>query len=716
MSRNLVILAEKANAAEAYAEAIGVKNLHKNRDGFLEGEVSFSIGSREEPVHVEIVHSQGHCLRLLDPEEIDENYKKWDVAMLPIPFDDNKLKAIDDYKERKLNAIKKALGAADYIINAGDSGREGELIQRWILKEAGKERNIYRLWTSSLTIAAIKKAYDNLLNDPTSKEMLDNLYASGKARAIMDKYIGFNYSRLISLTKTAGVTVNYGRCKSPLTHAIIERDLEIENFVKRPFSYIKLKLGNEITFNGVLISDNGEKLEFDNHAAAAEVLEKLQHEAKVISVKKENGVDNPPKPFDILTIQKEMSKKYDYEADVTLSICQDLYDKHKILSYPRTDSRYLTADLKEELKDTVKALDFGEFKQYVSSCCMREIPNRYFNDKKVIDHHGLIPVVPQGGIETKYEKLNEAEKNVYDAIIKNFISLFMESSRYEKTEIITEAAGYKIKSKLKNVTEIGYKALFNDDAVETDDVDILSIGSINEGELISINEKEVVDTETKPKQHFTTASLLDFMKIHNIGTGATRDGIIKELTEKKGHNVSSTVKKDGKYFISTEFGRSMDAVIPDRLKSIEFLSEVDGKLADVENGKLSFDDFMADVQAKFKADLIEMASNTEVLMENKREEKAIFDCPCCGNKLVDKGWGYACKGWKKDGSGCNFNLPKKISGKTLSEKVLLELLTYKTTKKEIKGFKSQKSGKKYNARLKLDIVDGKSKISYIFNN
>ena len=144
MSRSLVILAEKANAAEAYAEAIGVKNLHKNRDGFLEGEVSFSIGSREEPVHVEIVHSQGHCLRLLDPEEIDENYKKWDIAMLPIPFDDNKLKAIDDYKQRKLNAIKKALGAADYIINAGDSGREGELIQRWILKEAGKERNIYR--------------------------------------------------------------------------------------------------------------------------------------------------------------------------------------------------------------------------------------------------------------------------------------------------------------------------------------------------------------------------------------------------------------------------------------------------------------------------------------------------------------------------------------------------------------------------------------------
>ena len=204
-----------------------------------------------------------------------------------------------------------------------------------------------------------------------------------------------------------------------------------------------------------------------------------------------------------------MSKKYDYEADVTLSICQDLYDKHKILSYPRTDSRYLTADLKEELKDTVRALDFGEFKQYVSSCCMREIPNRYFNDKKVIDHHGLIPVVPQGGIETKYEKLNEAEKNVYDAIIKNFISLFMESSRYEQTEIITEASGYKIKSKLKNVTEIGYKALFNDDAVETDDVDILSIGSINEGELIPINEKEVVDTETKPKQHFTTASLLE---------------------------------------------------------------------------------------------------------------------------------------------------------------------------------------------------------------
>lgn len=714
MSRNLVILAEKATAAEAYAEAIGVKNLHKNPDGFLEGEVSFAIGLREEPVHVEIVHSQGHCLRLLEPEEIDSGYKKWDAKMLPIPFDDKKLKAIDSYKQKKFNAIKAAVGAADYIINAGDSGREGELIQRWILQEAGKEKNIYRLWTSSLTVPAIKKAYENLLNDSASKEMLDNLYAAGKARAIMDKYIGYNYSRLISLTKTDGVTVNYGRCKSPLTHAIIERDLEIENFVKKPFSYIKVKLGNGIAFNGVLISDNGEKLEFDNHVAAAEVLEKLQHEAKVISVKKENGVDNPPKSFDILTIQKEMSKKYDYEADFTLSICQALYDEHKILSYPRTDSRYLTTDLKDELKDTVKALAFGEFKQHVSSCCMREIPNRYFNDKKVIDHHGLIPVVPQGGIEAKYEKLNEAEKNVYDAIIKNFISLFMESSRYEQTEIITEASGYKIKSKLKNVTEIGYKALFKDDAGEADDVDMLSLGNINEGALIPINEKEVIDTETKPKQHFTTASLLDFMKIHNIGTGATRDGIIKELTEKKGYNADSTVKKEGKYFISTKFGREMDAVIPDKLKSIDFLSEIDGKLADIENGKLPLNDFMTEVQHRFKADLSEMLYSKEVLISNRREETAIFDCPCCQRKLVDKDWGYACQGWVKDGSGCNFNLPKKLSGKTLSQKVLLELLTYRVTKNEIKGFKSRKSGKRFNAKLKLEIIDGKSKISYIF--
>lgn len=243
---------------------------------------------------------------------------------------------------------------------------------------------------------------------------------------------------------------------------------------------------------------------------------------------------------------------------------------------------------------------------------------------------------------------------------------------------------------------------------------MLSLGNINEGALIPINEKEVIDTETKPKQHFTTASLLDFMKIHNIGTGATRDGIIKELTEKKGYNADSTVKKEGKYFISTKFGREMDAVIPDKLKSIDFLSEIDGKLADIENGKLPLNDFMTEVQHRFKADLSEMLYSKEVLISNRREETAIFDCPCCQRKLVDKDWGYACQGWVKDGSGCNFNLPKKLSGKTLSQKVLLELLTYRVTKNEIKGFKSRKSGKRFNAKLKLEIIDGKSKISYIF--
>lgn len=703
----IVIMAEKANAARDIAAALELE-VSEAAGGFIHG----NDGNDE----IVIVHSQGHCLRLPEPDEIDPRYEKWNLADLPIHFSDSTLKEIDPFAAKRYGAIKAYLHRADFIINAGDAGREGELIQRWILKKSGVRKNVYRLWSSSLTKAAIRKAYNNLLGgSEEEKRMLDDLYDAGSARAIMDKFTGYNCSRLISLTKTDGVTVNYGRCKSPLTHAIIERDEEIENFVKRPYSYIRVHMDHEgSVFSGVVIDDEGKKKEF-THAEGESASTGLKGTARTISVKRLEKTANPPKPYDILTIQKKMSEAYDYEADRTLKICQSLYDTHKILSYPRTDSRYLSTDLKDTVKETLTALRFGKFDNAASGAMTHDVPARYFNDKKVTDHHALIPVIPEGGIEAAYTKLTEDERNVFDEIARSFISLFLPSCKFETAEAIFETDEAKIKAVGKKIIDPGYTVILpaREQDKENSDSSYIPEG-ILEGETVKIVSADVIDTETKPKKHFTTATLLDYMKIHNIGTGATRDGIIKELTERKGYNADSSVRKNGKYFVSTEFGRQMDRLIPDELKSIEYLSRIDTELKSIEDGELTKKEFLDEMEAEFIKLYKDMTANKEVLMESSSGSEIQFECPVCHEKLLDKGWGYSCRNWKKDGSGCNFSIPKKLAGKKLSDKVIGELLDTGKSKSKLKGFKS-KAGNKFDAFLKCSVEDGKAKISFDFD-
>lgn len=701
----IIIMAEKESAAKAIAEGIGLINEERTKEGFIKG-----IEDREDVI---IVHSQGHCVELLEPSDIDEKYEKWRIENLPIPFNDNLLK-VKEGKENRVKAITGYLKQATVIINAGDSGREGELIQRWILKYAGIEKaQILRLWTSSMTKEAVQKAYIevcmNRINpDQKKEEALNHLYDAGRARAVLDKYMGYNYSRLISLTKTDGVTVNYGRCKSPLTHAIIERDLEIENFKKRPYSFVSVALQNgSDNLKAVVIDEDGKRKEYADSKEAKETAQGLKGKAEIISIRKEMNTKYPPKPYDILTLQKEMSKKYDYDADFTLSICQSLYDAHKILSYPRTDSRYLTEDLKNELPGTLESLNFGKFTEAAAVAKEGSIHSRYFNDKKVVDHHGLIPVGNER-IRQEYEKLNEAEKNVYDAVILNFLSLFMPPMQYENIQVILSAGGEKLKFTAKHTLQQGFSIIAGETENGEDDAVEISTADLKEGDLFDINKAECVDTETKPKKHFTTASLLDFMKVHNIGTGATRDGIIKELTERKGRNAESAVMRDGKYFLSTDFGRSMDRLIPDKLKSIDFLSDVDTKLAAIEQGELTYSKFYKSMEEEFQKDYREMTENREVLMAQKKPERKAFGiCPRCGKPVFENSKAYSCSGYK---DGCPFVIWKVMAGKKLPVSAVRKLLEGKETK-VITGFRS-KTGKKFDAALKLN--EDESGVEFVF--
>lgn len=704
-----VIMAEKRDAGEDIAKAIGLRNIERV------GKSNFIHGRNSEGEEVVVVWSNGHCVTIAEPDEIDEKYRSWNVEDLPLPLENDNMLSVIKEKRGLFADIKKELADADNIVNAGDSAREGELIQRWILELAlrGKKKDVYRLWVQSLTPSAIKKAYESGLlgTRPEEQKRLDDLYDSGRARAIMDKYIGYNYSRLLSITQTDGVTVNYGRCKSPLVHAIVERDKEIEAFVSEPFSYLEILLEkDEIEFKGVMIDEKRERVEFSpNERAELEALvDSLPSKAVIRSIQKKSKVSTPPLPYDTLQLQKEMSNKYGFDADKTLAIMEELYAKHHILSYPRTDTRYYTTDLKEEFDGTLAALNFGKFSTFVRVAQKGFIPDKYFNDKKIADHHALAPV-SEGSIEKIYNQLSEDEKKVYDAVVLNFIALHYPNYEYETTEVIAEAGGRNFRIKGKKDIKLGYKALYpKKESVKEENSDEDSeqdLPTLTEGESVTISSKDIIDSRTKPKSHFTTATLLEYMKRNNIGTGATRDRLIKELTERRGKNADSSVRKEGKYFVSTAFGRDIDSVIPDNLKSIDYLKYLEKQIQDIAEGKQTLSSFIEKMEKDFLNDLSELKQNrSSKLVSNNPGRKLNEDmiCPVCGNALADVSWGYSCSAWKKDGSGCNFAIGKKQFNKTLSEKVIKQLLSKRITKDKIKGMKG-KSGKSFDAQLSLEI-------------
>ena len=712
-----VIMAEKRNAAEDIAKAIGIKNTdRKGRSGFIHG-------YDRDGSEIVITWSNGHAMELVEPEEIDPKYKRWSVEDLPIPYlNDNSLLVIPE-KRNLFKDIMEELKDADDIVNAGDAGREGELIQRWILKTAlDQPKDIYRLWVQSLTEKSIREAYENLLGTTEEeRERLDDLYDSGRARAIMDKYTGYNYSRLITLTKTDGVTVNYGRCKSPLVHAICERDKEIEDFISVPFKYISLVLDKDgESFKAVLVDEDNSRKEFleGEEKEANDTFRTIPEYVKVTSIERKPKRAMPPAPFDTLQIQKEMSNMYGYEANYTLDILEKLYDTHHILSYPRTEARVFSEDLKSELRAVLSSLEFEPFTKYVEKAKEGSIPDKYFNNKKIADHHALCPVT-EGDLETKYRKLSEPERNVYDHIIKNFIALHLPAYEYEAVEAISEGSGHRFITKGKKILDPGYKAIYmtGNKGSDEEDEENQTIPDLTEGNEVRVEEKKIIDSKTKPKSRFTTASILDFMKLNNIGTGATRHRLIEELTEKKGVNKESYVVKDGKYFVSTAFGRKIDNIIPDDIKSIEYVKNLEKRINAIAEGKDSYKSFIEDMEKDFYKKLDEMKRNSSVKLvsENNRNFKSTgMKCPHCGQDMRDVGWGYSCSRWKKDGSGCNFSIGKKLYGKTVTEKVISQLINDRITKSELKNLKG-KTGKPFNAYLTLSIADdGKAKVGVEF--
>lgn len=671
----ILIVAEKPSAGKDIARILGVTKAYS---GYIENEeyiVTWAIG---------------HLVTLKDPEDQDRRYSKWNVEDLPLP-PPNGLKVMDSAK-KQFQIIKKLIQREDikYLINAGDAGREGLLIQTWIYRMAGNRHPVKVLWASSLTDEAIRFSMAHL-HDSGEEEFM-NLLREAETRAEADKIYGYNYTRLLTcLYGSPGAVLSYGRCQTPLLHLICKRDEENEKFVPEPYWTIAARFAEG--FTAVEIDPEGRAKRYMSRKDAENFCQNCSRQGTVASFQNEIRHLKAPALFNLAEIQNTMGKKYGLKPDETLGIAQRLYETHKILSYPRTDSRYLSTDLYGEIAEHIRSCSFGKFRRYIEKIDFSsfQMDKTYFNDNKVSDHHALIPTTNQN-TEKIYETLSENEKNFFDEIIASLIAIFYEEYEYGTTEIKISAQGKEflcsgtmaIKPGFKKV----YEVLKSQGKAATSGQDI---PKLKEGETVSINAMEIREDRTKPPAKYHPGNIVKLMEKYKIGTSATSASIIQTL-EKRGFIILDNKKK----YTSTDLGRQFLQIVPDELQSEYLTIQFEEKLQKVNSGEITKEDFLAELYRQIQENIenIRKRASGKKLGNTER----LGNCPKCGKPVMEGKKNWYCSGYSSS-APCNFVIWKEVSGKRISSEEARRLLSDGKTKL-IKGFRSSK-GNRFDAYLIL---------------
>ncbi len=676
-----LVVAEKPSVAREIAKVIGT---YESVNGALYGNGYI------------VSNAVGHLVQLKEPDEYDERYKNWNLADLPI-IPNFEFKA-DEEKLNQLTNLTALMNSkeVDSIICATDAAREGECIFRYIYEYIGCTKPFERLWISSLTAESIRQGFSDL--KPSAD--YDNMYAAGFARNKVDWIFGINMTRLYTGYSRALCSV--GRCQTATLNMIVQRDNEISNFVKKPFFKLRLENGAE-WFDG---EDNS----FSDKQQAENVRAKCEHQlCTVISANTMLKKENRPLLFSLTSLQSEANEKLGMSAAATLVVMQSLYEK-KLLTYPRTDSRYLTDDMAAGMTELVKMLRFFDGKT-VDDLLLNglNIDSRVVNNKKVSDHHAIIPTENIADID-KIE-LSEDEKNILEMVMQRFLAVFCKEYQYNETEYIFEINGETFKCKSKVPVQLGWKALYSTDKDETDD-------SVNvtykQGETFEAKKLEIVESETKPPKAFTEATLLramenidrriedktlsEYVSERGLGTPATRAEIIEKLI-KYGY-----IERAKKTLKSTEKGRKIIEMLPEDVKSIEMTAEMEQQLAAVEKGEISADEVVSQTISKVKSIIETEKTRPHVSLAPPREP--LGKCPKCGGavyagKLKNGNVIYYCENSSQDKENpCIFrvfadDLFWKSKKKTLGVKTLQTLLT--KGKVKVNGLYSENKGTTYDA-------------------
>ena len=555
-----LVIAEKPSVAMSIAKVLGVKN---KQNGYMEGNgyiISWCVG---------------HLVGLVSPEIYDEKYKRWNIEDLPIFPKEFKHYVLPKVK-KQFSILKILMNRKDIneVINACDAGREGELIFRLVYKQAKCKKDIKRLWISSMEDRAIKEGFENLKEGHD----YDNLFASATARAKADWLVGMNLSRLYSLLYKQNYSV--GRVQTPTLALMVKREGDIQSFKKEKYYTVELDLDD--------FSLTTERI--DNPDIAEQLKNLVPETIKIDYVEEKEKITKPDLPFDLTTLQRECNRYFGYSAKQSLDYAQSLYEK-KLITYPRTDSRYLTEDMITSLVNNILGKnDFDTDRIKV-----------IFNTKKVTDHHAIIPTA-SASIE-EIESLPESEKRVFKLIKNKLHASFSYPLKEKLTKIITEFDGFEFITKGKTVIDGGFTKYLEDYKPKDKKDNPLPI--VNPGDEFSIKEKTIKEKYTQPPKPYTEESLLKAMEIAGkgeidkgievervgLGTPATRAGIIENLIYKK------YIKREGKNLIPTHLGLAVISIVAKELKNAKLTSDWETSLYYISKGKSREEDFLQDIEA-----------------------------------------------------------------------------------------------------------------------
>lgn len=658
----ILVIAEKPSVARDIAKVL---KAGQKGDGCLIGAdyiVSWAVG---------------HLVTLAEPEEYDETYKKWNFSALPILPEEMKLKAIAQTRSQ-LKILHKLMNSReiDSLICATDSGREGELIFRYIYDITKCKKPFERLWISSMTEEAIREGFASLKDG----REYDLLYASAKCRSEADWLVGMNATRAYTLQYDALLSI--GRVQTPTLALIVNKQKEIDAFTAEDYFEVQADFGG---YTGMWI-DKEEHTRIDKEEIAKQIAEKVSGKQVVIAkAEKEEKKMPPPLLYDLTELQRDCNKKFGFSAKKTLDIAQTLYEKRKMITYPRTDSRYLSEDMKGKVISTLKRLsaleEYAPYAQpltedasFIERIQKEKNTKRIIDNTKVTDHHAIIPT----DAKLRTDSLTEEERKVFSLVAARFLSVFYPYYRYETTKVYAEAEAERFLSKGTVVLEEGWQAVekaLMPTAVKKKKTneEEQKLPALAEGEERLLQKAMVQKKKTKPPTPYTESSLLsamenagrfvedealkEQMKDSGLGTPATRAAIIERLL-----TVGYIVRK-GKTLLPTEKGKKLIEVVPVEMSSPQTTGKWEKGLSSISKGKMTEERFMASIRRYVQFLVRDAASGRradvvfpqEQIRGKKRKNNAFGKCPICGRDILENTKSFYCAGWKQ---GCKFSLWK----------------------------------------------------------
>ncbi|WP_017814627.1 DNA topoisomerase III [Paenibacillus shenyangensis] len=611
-----LVLAEKPSVAREIARVLGSNQKQK---GYLEG-----------PQYI-VTWALGHLVGLAEPEDYDNKYQKWNLEDLPIlPPGSMKLKVLRE-SAQQYKTVQHLMKRQDVdsLIVATDAAREGELLARWIIQMAKWNKPFQRLWISSQTDKAIKEGFAKLR---PGKEF-DRLYEAARCRAEADWMIGLNITR--ALTCKFDAQLSAGRVQTPTLGMIMQREQDIRNFRSQDYHTLQLDLGN---FQMQWRSKQGDGRLFD-----ADIVQQMQHKlegkkVQIIQVKKSEKQEPHPLAYDLTELQRDANRRFGFSAKHTSNVLQKLYEQHKLVTYPRTDSRYLSSDMTETLQERLASVAVGPYASIARPLLRGKlaISRRIVDDSKVSDHHAIIPTEQTLLLNT----LTTDERKLYDLIARRFISLFYPAARYDTVQVIAQAAEEQFHAKGVTVKDSGWKMVYGDQWEDDEDEEssdsvkaqerqtaTQTLPELQQGDTLMIRRTQVQNGRTMPPKRYTEAALLSQMEKHGLGTPATRADIIEKLVS------SDTIERQGNHLHPTGKGTQLIELVSPELRSPELTAKWESELEKIARGQGQPGPFLQGIRQMAESLVSGVKQNDA---HYKPHNVSNSHCPDCGTRMLEK--------------------------------------------------------------------------------